>query len=914
MNKIYDYMVPLGRNCEIGVQMRRYFNFVESFPYTWAFVKDYDLFFKALENDHLILSGQLIHNKSNNMIFDEASGLNFHGRRQGALFRKFSQDEYDREKIIEIDELKSRICHQLDKLHKIQQSDSKILYILTTVTPNYENKFYDTPDSARELAARVENIVSRTTRNFDILIILANYNEHIHAKISEHTYVRSLKYFSPLTRVSAVECSDIDGWNCIFDEFRLSYTKTDDKQYKFSTDFSEIFFKDGYLKIYQDVAKDPVYSKDPLKHYREIGKHQGRCNGLNPPSDIFSAEKYINFYETRTKRRLQVNPWVHYVLHEENSQLDYLLFEKIMKSGLFDTQFYLSEYPVHLDISPGLSDSHNDSAEEKKKAGKHSDTQLYTDDLPLSSLEHYLEQGWKCGFDPSGNFSTSCYLSSYSDVKKAGCNPLLHYIKYGINEKRIITKHQVFPKFSLIMPTFNRIDRIGSSIESVLNQQSEFDIEYELVIVDDGSTDGTVEMIKSRYAKEIADNKIVLISAEHHGVSSARNTGVSRAKYNWIGYIDDDNILQPHYLDTFFRAIISNPYYQFLYAQHYIVSEQKITEHEFSRHQLLKGNFIDLGSICHTKKIFSQVGGFDESLTKLVDWDLILRLTSISSPLYIPEIIMHYSSERNYSRITTTVQTKQNSVRISDKNRIEINIYEELENLKKLQVKNTDSINNDLENLKKLQEQNTDSINNDLENLKKLQEQNTDSINNDLENLKKLQAQNTDSINNDLENLKKLQKKNTDSINNDLENLKKLQKKNTDSINNDLESLHQSHELNKNKTENLSSLFEKMQDSYNQFSKQKNAELLQQEKQIEAIKNSIHSLNNFLDKHDSEIRALQENTAQIQTVIASTLITEFTLLKFLKSVTFGRTHKKYRQIYKLLKAMRNNRVSLPEKQ
>ena len=40
MNKIYDYMVPLGRNCETGVQMRRYFNFVESFPYTWAFVKE----------------------------------------------------------------------------------------------------------------------------------------------------------------------------------------------------------------------------------------------------------------------------------------------------------------------------------------------------------------------------------------------------------------------------------------------------------------------------------------------------------------------------------------------------------------------------------------------------------------------------------------------------------------------------------------------------------------------------------------------------------------------------------------------------------------------------------------------------------------------------------------------------------
>ena len=241
------------------------------------------------------------------------------------------------------------------------------------------------------------------------------------------------------------------------------------------------------------------------------------------------------------------------------------------------------------------------------------------------------------------------------------------------------------PKFSLIMPTYNRKDQINDAVQSVLNQRSDFDIEYELIIADDGSTDGTVEMLTSMYATELSNRKINLLSLEHRGVCSARNTAVAQARFPWVCYIDSDNAVLPSFLETFYKTIIKNPYCQFLYAQHYLVSEQKITEHEFCRRQLLKGNFIDLGSICHTKKLFEQIGGFDESLTRLVDWDLILRMTAMAEPIYIPTIVMNYNSKFSYQRITNMVQPRQNAVAIANKNRVESLIYDSLDKMEQLQ-------------------------------------------------------------------------------------------------------------------------------------------------------------------------------------------------------------------------------------
>ena len=188
-------------------------------------------------------------------------------------------------------------------------------------------------------------------------------------------------------------------------------------------------------------------------------------------------------------------------------------------------------------------------------------------------------------------------------------------------------------------------------------------------------------MLKSTYVTELSNRKIKLLSLEHRGVCITRNTAVAQARFPWVCYIDSDNAVLPSFLETFYKTIIKNPYCQFLYAQHYLVSEQKITEHEFCRRQLLKGNFIDLGSICHTKKLFEQIGGFDESLTRLVDWDLILRMTAMAEPIYIPTIVMNYNSKFSYQRITNMVQPRQNAVAIANKNRVESLIYDSLDKM-----------------------------------------------------------------------------------------------------------------------------------------------------------------------------------------------------------------------------------------
>lgn len=98
---------------------------------------------------------------------------------------------------------------------------------------------------------------------------------------------------------------------------------------------------------------------------------------------------------------------------------------------------------------------------------------------------------------------------------------------------------------SVILPTYNRRHCISRMIDSILRQDFE---NYELIVIDDGSTDGTAEMLKKRYSH----TDIQVISQEKNkGVSSARNLGISLARGEYITFVDSDDCL----LDGFFRDI-----------------------------------------------------------------------------------------------------------------------------------------------------------------------------------------------------------------------------------------------------------------------------------------------------------------------------------------------------------------------
>jgi glycosyltransferase involved in cell wall biosynthesis len=105
--------------------------------------------------------------------------------------------------------------------------------------------------------------------------------------------------------------------------------------------------------------------------------------------------------------------------------------------------------------------------------------------------------------------------------------------------------------FSVVIPLYNKEKYISQTVQSVLDQSFK---EFELLIVNDGSTDNSIEMTKS-----FTDERIRLISIDNSGVSVARNTGIDKAKYDWIAFLDADDWWDRHFLEEINNAILKYP-------------------------------------------------------------------------------------------------------------------------------------------------------------------------------------------------------------------------------------------------------------------------------------------------------------------------------------------------------------------
>jgi len=104
---------------------------------------------------------------------------------------------------------------------------------------------------------------------------------------------------------------------------------------------------------------------------------------------------------------------------------------------------------------------------------------------------------------------------------------------------------------SVVIPLYNKENRIFHTVNSVLNQTFK---DFELIIVDDGSTDKSIEIVQI-----IHDSRIRLIQKENGGPSSARNCGVREAKYDWIIFLDADDEMVHDSLDHFVKLVLANP-------------------------------------------------------------------------------------------------------------------------------------------------------------------------------------------------------------------------------------------------------------------------------------------------------------------------------------------------------------------
>ena len=186
------------------------------------------------------------------------------------------------------------------------------------------------------------------------------------------------------------------------------------------------------------------------------------------------------------------------------------------------------------------------------------------------------------------------------------------------------------PRVSIIIPTFNRAGTITKSIESVLRQSFS---DFELIIVDDGSRDNTEDVVNS-----LADDRIRYIRQEtNSGGSAARNVGIHEARASLVAFQDSDDVWMPDKLSSQLAAL-DDPalspglvYSGFLHIRGekttYLPGSRIAQKDGWIHDQLLLGNFISTQTVLVKREFLEQVGLFDESLPRLQDWDLFLRLS-----------------------------------------------------------------------------------------------------------------------------------------------------------------------------------------------------------------------------------------------------------------------------------------------
>ncbi|NVO25472.1 glycosyltransferase [Donghicola mangrovi] len=235
-------------------------------------------------------------------------------------------------------------------------------------------------------------------------------------------------------------------------------------------------------------------------------------------------------------------------------------------------------------------------------------------------------------------------VSSYIDARNI--NPI------PIAEENI-------PKVSVIMPAYNRAETIVEAMISVF-QQSYPDVE--LIVVDDGSSDDSAAIAIST-AEEHGDGRCRVISLEKNcGVSHARNVGLENAQGNIIAYLDSDNTWQKNYLSVMIARILASGaqtaycaqlIHQVRYDRDGSVSEPVVIRGgEFSLAQIENRNFIDLNCFVHSRNLFKLYGGFNEGMTRLVDWELILRYCRASKPIYVRALLSDYFMDKVSNQIT----------------------------------------------------------------------------------------------------------------------------------------------------------------------------------------------------------------------------------------------------------------------
>jgi glycosyltransferase involved in cell wall biosynthesis len=190
---------------------------------------------------------------------------------------------------------------------------------------------------------------------------------------------------------------------------------------------------------------------------------------------------------------------------------------------------------------------------------------------------------------------------------------------------------------SVVMPTFNRRALIGEAIASALVQSYD---QLELIVIDDGSADGTDALVGA-----LDDPRIVYRYQENGGQSSARNAGLRLARGEFVAFLDSDTTWAPTMLERLVGALARRPEAELAFGFSVRPGTQQATSPQAPdlpsgrlTRQLLQRNFVCSNSVLLRRRLLERTGLFDESLTSAEDYDLWLRASVAGAFVYEPTL------------------------------------------------------------------------------------------------------------------------------------------------------------------------------------------------------------------------------------------------------------------------------------
>lgn len=235
-------------------------------------------------------------------------------------------------------------------------------------------------------------------------------------------------------------------------------------------------------------------------------------------------------------------------------------------------------------------------------------------------------------------------------------------------------------RVSVIMPTWNRSNIIERALLSVHNQVYN---NIELIVIDDGSTDETQNVVnKFIETNDLGSKQFTYHRLPKIGVSHARNYGLKHAKGELIFYLDSDNEWLPNYVSSVSKVYVERRDIECAYTALEVKHQSTVGNHilfqDYNRRDILFANFIDLNIFSHRRTLYERYGGFSTSLTRMVDWELILRYTKETSPLAIKQVLANYYTDAP-NRISDFCTIQDNLEQILLMNKQEIEEYNVIE-------------------------------------------------------------------------------------------------------------------------------------------------------------------------------------------------------------------------------------------